>query len=65
MIKYLCSDCEDGSGQMILAKTPEEAFIEYKEYYDSSATFDEVYIYKITQQLQGVEKYEFTEVVGT
>jgi hypothetical protein len=65
MIKYLCTDCEDGTGNMMLDTTPEGAFIEYKAYFDNSATFDDVYIFKITSQLQGVEKYEFTEVVGT
>jgi hypothetical protein len=64
MIKYLCSDCEDGTGQMILADTPQEAFEEYKAYWDDNADIEDLYIYGIDCQLKGKANYTF-EPVGT
>jgi hypothetical protein len=62
MIKYLCSDTEDSTGQMVLASTPQEAFEEYKAYWDSDANVEDLYFYRITTELKGEAFYTFTEV---
>ncbi len=64
MIKYLCSDCEDGTGNMYLADTPQEAFEEYKAYFDDTANIEDVYIFKLDYQLEGKAEYTF-KPVGT
>jgi len=65
MIKYLCSDSDNGAGNMMLGDTPQEAFEEYKAYYDSEANVEDMYIYHINCQLQGKTQYTFEPVVGT
>ena len=62
MIKYLCSDCENGAGNMVLADTPQDAFEEYKAYWRHDAQIEDMYIYRITAELKGKAMYTFEEV---
>lgn len=64
MIKYVCSDTEYGPGQMTIAYTAQEAFEEYKNYWDSNVNIEDVYIYRIDTELKGKAQYVF-ETVGT
>lgn len=61
MIKYLCSDCEDGTGNMYLTNSPQEAFEEYKAYFDDNANLEDLYIYRIDCELKGKVSYTFKE----
>ncbi len=61
MIKYICSDVDDGAGNMMIANSPEEAFSEYREYFDLSACLEDVYIYRLSRKLEGTITYSFTE----
>jgi hypothetical protein len=62
MNKYVCSNVDNGTGDMIIANSPEEAFNEYREYFDLSVSLEDVYIYRLSNQLQGTVSYSFTEV---
>ncbi len=64
MAKYIVCDTNEGTGNFMLADSPEEAFIEYRQYFDDAANIEELYIYRIDCELKGKALYTF-EPVGT
>jgi len=62
MAKYIVSDTNNGTGNFMIADSPEEAFTEYREYYDDSVNIEDLFIYRIDCELKGKALYTFEEV---